>query len=97
MVAGAEAGARHGSFEYSTKANVNGCSGPSFAILIFATIVVAASFDGGGAFFSAASSVLPSRDRRSGKLATSLGIFVAGSIACTTTLPLNAFALIGCV
>jgi hypothetical protein len=40
---------------------------------------------------------LPSRDRRSGKLATSLGAFVAGSIACTTTLPENAFASIGFV
>ena len=66
------------SFEYSTNANVNGCSGPSLVILTFATIVVAASFDGRWSPFNVASSVLPSRDRRSGKVATSFGAFVAG-------------------
>ena len=40
VVAGAVVGAT--SFEYSTNANVNGCSGPSFVILTFATSVVAA-------------------------------------------------------
>ena len=94
VAAGAEVGA---SFEYSTNANVNGCSGPSFVILTLATIVVAASLAGRWSPFKVASSVLPSRDRRIGKVAMSFGALVAGSIAWSTTLPLNALASIGFV
>src|SRR6187401_73420 len=70
VVVGAEAGA---SFEYSTKANVNGCSGPSFVILTLATIVVAASLAGRWSPFKVASSVRPSGDRRIGNVAMSFG------------------------
>ena len=66
-----------GSFEYSRKANVNDCSGPSFVSLTFITIVVGASLDGGFTFFRSASSVLPSLAGRNGNDSSSLLVFAA--------------------
>jgi hypothetical protein len=71
------AGAEVGSFEYSTNANVNDCSGPPLVSRTFITIVVGASLVGGFTFFRSASSVLPSFASLSGNDSSSLFVLAA--------------------